>query len=208
MATPKKKAQSRKNAAASRLTAARKASSQQAVPLTVSSPSLLRRGSDAQFREMINGLLTLTLRIELLRDHLADRLGVTGPHYSLLMSVGHLGGWQGVAVGKVARALRVTSAFVATESNRLVKAGLIDKRPDASDRRSVLLFLTPTAVEKLAKLGPEIRSVNDRTFGGLSDAEFDQLTKLVGRLIGSAGMTLHGLAAPDAEEIDAMAFNG
>jgi MarR family transcriptional regulator, organic hydroperoxide resistance regulator len=202
MATPTKKTVKRKSGSARR-----QAELRHTVPLTASSPSLLKRGSDAQFRELINGLLTLTVRIEMLRDHLAERLGVTGPHYSLLMTVGRLGGHQGISVGKVAQALRVTSAFVATESNRLVKAGLIEKRPDELDRRSVLLFLTPAAIDRLAKLGPEIQNVNDKTFGSLSQAEFDQLTRLVGRLLGSASVALHELATPDKQDEGSLTLN-
>jgi DNA-binding MarR family transcriptional regulator len=173
------------------------------VPATVSSPALLVRGSDAQFRELINGLLTLTVRIEMLRDHLAGRLGVTGPHYSMLMTVGQLGGDEGISVSKVARAMRVTSAFVATESNRLAKAGLLEKRPDGMDRRSVLLHLSPLAVGRLARLGAEIRGVNDQVFGQLARPEFDMLTQLVNGLVKNAGITLHRLAAPSGHEEDA-----
>lgn len=166
------------------------------VPVTVSSPALLVEGSDAQFRDLINGLLTLTVRIELLRDHLANRLGVTGPQYSLLMAVGQLGGTEGISVGKAARALRVTSAFVASESSRLAEAGLLEKRPDKSDRRSILLCLTSLSIDRLASLGEEIRDVNDEVFGRLTRSEFDTLTRLVSELLKGASSTLHKLSAP------------
>lgn len=170
------------------------------VPTTVSRPSLLVGGSDAQFRELINGLLTLTVRLELLRDHLAEQLGVTGPQYSLLMAVGRLGGHDGISVGRVARALHVTSAFVAAESNRLAKAGLLEKRADVADRRSVLLYLSPVGVARLAELGPAIHGINDQIFGKLSRSEFDMLTQLVGGLLKNASVVLHKVSGPKDDD--------
>ncbi len=166
----------------------------------MSARTLLVQGSDAQFRELINGLLTLTARIELVRGELAQRIEVTGPQYSLLMVVGQLGGPEGISVGQVARALHVTSAFVAAESNRLAKAKLIEKRADSNDRRSVLLRLSPIGLARLADLGGQIRGANDRIFGGLSGPEFDLLTRLVGRLVKNAGVALHQMKTPSDGE--------
>jgi len=172
------------------------------VPTTVSRPSLLVEGSDAQFRELINGLLTLTVRLELLRDHLAKQLGITGPQYSLLMAVGRLGGHDGISVGRAARALHVTSAFVAAESNRLARAGLLEKRADATDRRSVLLYLSPVGIARLAQLGPTIYGINDQIFGKLSRPEFDMLTQLVGGLLKNASVVLHKVSGPKEDDDD------
>jgi DNA-binding MarR family transcriptional regulator len=171
-----------------------------AIGKTVSARTLLVQGSDAQFRELINGLLTLTARIELVRDELAQRIDVTGPQYSLLMAVGRLGGRDGISVGQVARALHVTSAFVAAESNRLAKAELIEKRTDNKDRRSVLLRLSPIGLARLAGLGNHVRGVNDRIFGGLSGQEFDLLTRLVSGLVRNAGVALHQMKTPRDDE--------
>jgi DNA-binding MarR family transcriptional regulator len=45
---------------------------------------------------------------------------------------------------EVARRLMVTAPVVTRLASALVDAGLVDRRPDASDRRAVLLALTPT----------------------------------------------------------------
>jgi DNA-binding MarR family transcriptional regulator len=167
-----------------------------AIGKTVSAPTLLVQGSDAQFRELINGLFTLTARIELVRDQLARRIAVTGPQYSLLMAVGQLGGGEGISVGQVARTLHVTSAFVAAESNRLAKANLVEKKTDSKDRRSVLLRLSPIGLARLADLGSQIRGANDQIFGELSGPEFDLLARLVSGLVRNASVALHHMKTP------------
>ena len=45
---------------------------------------------------------------------------------------------------EVARRLMVTAPVVTRLASALVDAGLVERRPDASDRRAVLLELTPT----------------------------------------------------------------
>lgn len=169
------------------------------MPLSVSRPALLRRGSDAEFRNLINGLMTISVRMELIRNHLAERLGVTGPQYSLLMAIGHMEGPEGISVGKAAHSLHVTSAFVASESNRLVREGWLEKAPDTADRRLMLLRLTLRGSKRLAELGPLIQAVNDGVFGSLSGADFSMLAELVDGIVRDSGSTLHRLSAPKHE---------
>lgn len=145
---------------------------------------------------MINGLMTISVRMELIRNHLAERLGVSGPQYSLLMAIGQMQGHEGISVGKVAKSLHVTSAFVASESNRLVREGWLEKAPDAYDRRSMLLRLSLRGAKRLAELGPLIRAVNDGIFGSLSSAGFALLARLVDGIVHDSGRALHRLSAP------------
>ena len=171
-----------------------------AMPPTVSRPPLLHRGSDESFRNLINGLLTISVRMELIRNHLAQRLGVSGPQYSLLMAIGQLQEDEGISVGRVAKALHVSSAFVATESNRLARLGLVEKRQGIKDRRSVLLRLSPRALDCLIELGPAIRVVNDRVFASLDRTDFARLSDIVERVVKDSRVALHQIAALDSKE--------
>lgn len=170
------------------------------MPLTVSRPPLLQRGSDERFRDLINGLLTISVRMELIRDHLAGRLGVSGPQYSLMMAIGQQQKNNGISVGTLARSLHVSSAFIASESNKLARLGLLDKRQDINDKRSVLLKLSPRALAGLVELGPTIRTVNDSLFASLDQTKFARLSDIVERVVKDSRLAVHQIAAPDDDE--------
>jgi len=110
---------------------------------TVSLPALLHKQSDRQFRRLVQDLLTVSRRLEMARDYFGRRINVTGPQYNLLMNVAQLQGTTGASVGSVARAMHVSSAFVASETRKLSDIGLIRKRPNPEDGRGALLSLAP-----------------------------------------------------------------
>src|SRR5215471_21367828 len=68
------------------------------LPPTVACAALLEKGSDRRFRTLVNDLLTIASRMEIVRAHLAARIGISGPQYSILVAVGYLQGEHGVAV--------------------------------------------------------------------------------------------------------------
>lgn len=169
-------------------------------PLTTSRPALLVQGSDAAFRRLVNGLLALSSRHQALRDGHAARIGLAGPAYSILISVLHLGAHGPVSVGDVATHMRVSAAFITTETNKLEAAGLLEKRRDPRDGRRLQLVVTEAGSGRLAALAPTQRQVNDIEFGPLSRAEFRTLLRLVESLNGAADRALdlqQALAAED-----------
>ena len=127
------------------------------VPATVSATELLDRGSDRQFRGLVQSLLTVARRLEMARDYFGHLINVTGPQYHLLMAVAQLQGALGVSVGTIAQAMHVSSAFVTSETGKLSVLGLLRKRPNPEDRRGALLSLTQTGRLKMDRLIPEIR---------------------------------------------------
>jgi DNA-binding MarR family transcriptional regulator len=143
------------------------------VPSTVTRAALLDRGSDKRFRGLVYDLLTIATRMNAVREHLARRMKLTAPQYSLLMAVAQFRGSGGVGVGALARLLHVSSAFVATETGKLAQAGLIDKRPNPKDRRGVLLGMTRAGEALIERNIAEIRAVNDEFFGQLDRKSFE-----------------------------------
>lgn len=143
------------------------------VPATVTRAALLDRGSDKRFRGLVYDLLTIAMRMNAVREHLARRMKLTGPQYSLLMAVAQFRGAGGVGVGELARLLHVSSAFVATETRKLAQAGLVDKRPNPNDRRGVLIGITRAGRALIECNIAEIRAVNDEFFGQLDRASFE-----------------------------------
>ena len=63
-------------AARRRPRARRKIAPAAVLPLTVSRPALLQAGSDRRFRALVHDLLTVSTRMEIVRAHLGDRIGI------------------------------------------------------------------------------------------------------------------------------------
>ena len=184
-------------AARRRPRARRKIAPAAVLPLTVSRPALLQAGSDRRFRALVHDLLTVSTRMEIVRAHLGDRIGMSGPQYSVLIAVAHLQEANGVSVGAVADALHVSSAFVASETGKLAQRGLLDKRTNPSDRRGVLVSVSPAGRQAIARIGGEIRAINDLFFGALSSKGFAALSKTIAALVGGSRKAIGYVAASE-----------
>jgi len=160
-------------------------------PATVTLPELLDRGSDGQFRKLVQDLLIVARRLETARDYFGRQIDVSGPQYHLLMTVAQLQGATGVSVGSVAHVMNVTSAFVTTETGKLSVMGLVRKRPNPQDRRGALLSLTQAGHLKVESLIPAIRAVNDLFFGRLDIQSFAELCAGAAALVQGSGEAMH-----------------
>jgi DNA-binding MarR family transcriptional regulator len=168
-------------------------------PLTVSRRPLLESSGDKRFRQLVYDLLTISNRMNLVREHLGRRLAISGPQYSVLMAILQLQGENGVGVSALARLLHVSTAFIATETGKLMQAGYLTKHTDPNDRRAVLLGLTRTGRALIERNGDEIRAINDTFFGALDESTFVMLSKAMASLVRSSELALariNGNAVP------------
>jgi DNA-binding MarR family transcriptional regulator len=156
-----------------------------ALSATVSRGALLRAGSDHRFRVLVADLLTISTRMELVREHLGRRMGISGPQYSVMVAVAHLQGHHGISVGALAQALHVSSAFIASEAGKLTRRKLLLKRTNPADRRGVLLSVAPAGRLAVDRVSAEIRAVNDLFFGALDARSFAALSDAASALVGS-----------------------
>ena len=157
-----------------------------ALPATVTRAPLLKGGSDQRFRALVADLFTISTRMEMVREHLGRRMGISGPQYSIVVAVAHLQGRNGISVGALAQALHVSSAFIATEGGKLVRRRLLLKRTNPLDRRGVLLSVAPAGRLAVDRVSAEIRAVNDLFFGALDAASFAALSAAAGALVESS----------------------
>jgi MarR family transcriptional regulator, organic hydroperoxide resistance regulator len=160
------------------------------LPPTASSRALLDKGSDRRFRTLVNDLFTIASRMEIVRAHLGRRMGLSGPQYSVLIAVAHLQGERGVRVGTVAQAMHVSSAFIASETGKMARLGLLLKRPNPQDRRGVLLTLA--------------RAINDTFFGALDGGSFAALCVAAQALVKGSGKAVHYVNAVESEPLSAL----
>ena len=161
-------------------------------PVTVTRRALLKGDSDVEFRRLIYRLLLVEERLRRARDHLGRRAGLTGPQYTMLITVAYLQGATGISVQSLARNLRVTSAFIAAESRRLLERGLLAKRTNPQDSRSTLLSVTAAGRRRIERLVPELRTINNAFFAHVNARSFRHAMQFLEQLIaGSERVMLH-----------------
>ncbi|MGI8527653.1 MAG: hypothetical protein ACR2K5_16075 [Pseudolabrys sp.] len=146
---------------------------------------------------MVYDLLTIATRMEIVRGHLGRRMEISGPQYTLLTAVALLQGEMGVSVGTIAQMMHVSSAFVASESGKLARLGLLLKKTNPEDRRGVLLSLSSSGRVKINRLGAEIRAINDLFFGTIDSRSFSALSKAAAALVAGSSKALQYLVAFD-----------
>lgn len=170
--------------------------------LTVTRAEILVDGSDAQFRELINNLLLMSKQLQELRAKLAEQFGLTEPQYRVFMAVAHHDA-DGVSVGTVAGMLRVSGAFVTAETGKLMQKGLVLKREDPADRRSVLISLSEEGRSMVACFSGRPQAINNELFHGFTSAEFRFFCEIVQRLVENAeraALRAQGMAATDDDK--------
>ena len=161
-------------------------------PLTVTREALLVDGSDLEFRRLVQRLLLIEERLRHVRAFLGKRLGVTGPQYTVLITVAYLQAATGITIQSLATNLRVSSAFITAESRRLIERGLLVKRPNPSDSRSNLLTVSADGRARIDALIPELRAINNAFFGQITPPSFRQATHFLEQLLeGSADAMTH-----------------
>jgi DNA-binding MarR family transcriptional regulator len=165
------------------------------LPATISRPEMLDGDSDRRFRTLVVDLLSVVSRMHVVREHYGKRLGISGPQYTVLVTIACFQGKLGIAAGALAQALHVSSAFVASETGKLVRRNLLLKRVNPLDRRGVLLSVSPAGRLKLDRLAAEIRAVNDVFFGGLDAQAFSALCNAASALVESSDKAVRQIAS-------------
>ncbi len=151
--------------------------------LTVTRAELLVDGSDAEFRTFIHRSMSFSRWISTVRDGFGALIGLSGVQYEIMILVSRLQGTQGITVGDLSNALHLSGAFTTIETGKLVDRGLLEKLPDARDRRRVRLRVTSEGRKLLLSLTPYQRQGNDTAFADLKAPEFQELSGLLGKLL-------------------------
>jgi DNA-binding MarR family transcriptional regulator len=162
----------------------------EALPLSVTRPEILIDGSDREFRRLIHRMLIGQARLAVVRECIAERIGVSGTQYTMLMSVLHLQGTAGVSITALADYLEVTGPHVTGVVGKLVAGGFVRKAVNPKDRRGVLVKLTPAGRKKLLQAFAFISEVNDRLFEGVGREEYRAVASFNAKFIRNTQATL------------------
>ena len=130
-------------------------------------------------------------------DQIMKPLGITRAQWWVLA---HLSRHDGMMQTQLANVLDVGKASVGTLIERLEASGLIERRPDATDKRAKRVFMLRAAHQLMKKLTVEEAKFNERVLGGLSVHEQQELLRMLS-LIKSA-LSEFDLAESDEEEVE------
>jgi len=100
----------------------------------------------------------------------APRGGVTAAQSGLLFVLGRR---DGVLMGEAGAALDLGMPGISGLADRMIEAGLIERRADASDGRAWRLWLTASGRRALARSKAGVAELNARLTEGFSDAEIE-----------------------------------
>jgi DNA-binding MarR family transcriptional regulator len=166
------------------------ARSEQRLPLSISRPALLVDGADREFRRLIYRMIITQSRLVDIRKAIAQRAGVTGTQYHMMMAILHLQGDEGISVGSLADYLEVTGPHITGEIRKLTAKGLVRKTANPQDKRVVLLQVSTEGRKRLLSAFDFIRNVNDILFDGVTGEEFRILEKFNQKFVKNTSLAL------------------
>lgn len=108
--------------------------------------------------------------------------GVSTPRSKLLAEVQRL---QPVRLADLARAVGVTQGTASSLVDALVREGLVERAPDANDRRAVRLTTTPTGAAQAKRWLSDYAAAAQELLRGLTRDEQETLTRLLTKLADS-----------------------
>lgn len=113
-------------------------------------------------------------------DRRIESFGLVHGQFPALLAL-----WEqpGRTQAEIARLVAVEQPTMANTLNRMERDGLIERRPDPADRRRMLVYPTPRAMEMREAVLAEASAVNARAAEGFSPAETEMAQALLRRMI-------------------------
>jgi DNA-binding MarR family transcriptional regulator len=136
--------------------------------LSVSHEPLLIDGDDEAFRHVLFLTRLFADRLATFRDMVAKQIGLSGNQYAIFLAIAHSQKDGGVTVREVAHYALMASTHVTTQVGALMRKGLVQKKPNKEDGRSILLTLTAKGEKAMEQIGPMRREFNDAFFVNVS----------------------------------------
>ena len=148
-------------------------------PVTITLPPLLKSGGDVAFRETLYLMVLAFGRLYTCREAFGRSLGLTASQFIVLIGTAYRQGSEGVSIRGLADHTQLAATHVTTEVGRLIDKGLLTKQASTSDRRSVLVRLTPKGEDAIRTVNPLLRRVNDLLFTDVSREDFAVLSRFL-----------------------------
>ena len=174
-----------------------------APPPTVSHADLLEAASDKAFRQTLYKMVNSFGRLQGMREAFGRAIDLTASQFAVLIGVAYTQGESGVTIRRLAEHVQLAATHVTTEVGRLCRMGLLAKRENAVDGRSVLVSLTAKGEARIDEVAPLVRRTNDILFAGVNREMFAALDVFLTLFVGNTQRALDSLRAPAQDGEDA-----
>jgi len=118
----------------------------------------------------------------LMRRDFDRRVRSTGLTQAQWRAIGYLAREEGIKQAVLADRLDVKPITLGRLVDRMEAAGWVLRRPDPGDRRASLLYLSPQVQPILAELETRAKEASEALFEGISPADRQTLSTLLGRM--------------------------
>jgi DNA-binding MarR family transcriptional regulator len=135
--------------------------------------------ADRLLRRLVWDVSAIGFSILRMAELLGRRVGLTGSQWLLIKAVDFLADRDGVPVGEVAALLNMKGSFVSAQIRPLEQRGLLNRTQSAEDRRVILLSLTGSARQTLARVEDEMCQIEEIARGTLVDQHVGELSDSV-----------------------------
>ena len=132
--------------------------------------------------------LNLMRTAEVLSQRVGDLMsghGLSGKQYNVLRAI-RRGGADGLTISQISDQMTDPRADVTRLLDRLVRDGLVDRRPDHADRRVVRAHLTSAGAALLQSIDAPLLQTHRDQLGHLSQADLEDLIALLRKARGEA----------------------
>ena len=133
------------------------------------------------------GLFTRLTRVGLLVDafqhRCLDPFGLRFIDYSVLRVLELVGEPHCMSPTELSEIVVRSSGGMTQILDRLERAGLVERSADPSDRRRVLVGLTPSGLRTAERANEAYAAERERILGRLTDGEIDELDRAIHRLL-------------------------
>ena len=162
-------------------------------PPTTSLPALLDDGSDQTFRAAVEAGWRSAQSLNAIMALLAADVGISLPQYSIMMVLAYAE--KGLSIGALATRLRVSQPFITAEIGKLVASQLVFKRSNPTDKRGVLVALSPKGRNVTNRIALLLREVNDVIYRDITRKELEVIKKFIKKLSLRSELALERVAA-------------
>lgn len=133
--------------------------------------------------EVLSRVSRLSRRLDLTRSSAFAAHGLDSWAFDVLAALRRSGEPYELSPGALTAETLVTSGTMTNRVDRLERSGLVQRHPDPSDRRGVLVRLTPAGREVVDAALTDLLASERPLLAGLSEGDQETLARLLRRLL-------------------------
>ncbi|GCE07981.1 MarR family transcriptional regulator [Dictyobacter aurantiacus] len=114
-----------------------------------------------------------------------ERFGLTGPSFAVIATLRRAGQPYQLSQRALVNALQLTGGTISVRIDRLERDGIVERHPDPSDQRGVLVRLTEKGLQLFEHVAPLHLANEERLLSALNQQERTQLADLLHILLSS-----------------------